>query len=280
MGNTLVIARKEFADLLSNRWVLIAIIALLIYVSSWAYDFYNVLNGALPGAQLMFQDNLGIAAINYVFFALCWFGSILGIVIGCSTISSERIGSALNTLTVKPVYRDTIINGKLLGSLMFITSVIVLFIAIYTAELFSLCGGSIAPFLSDYFSRLPFVFLFVMVFILVFFALSLLISLLVKDQSFAMILSTLTVYVSMKFATVVSANLKNLFPDNKLIDLVSSFSPYTLMWDGGLQYRFMDTKIGAWDAFTVVLPDFVRLLLLIVAVLFLSYTVFVRSDLS
>ena len=132
MSGLVIIAGKEFKELLSNRWVLLVIVALLVYLCSWTYDFYSVLSGGVPGAELMFGENLGVAADNYVFFGMCWFGTILGVIIGCSTISAERIGNALNTLVVKPVYRDTIINGKLLGSLAFLVTIMAFYVAFIT----------------------------------------------------------------------------------------------------------------------------------------------------
>lgn len=228
----------------------------------------------------MFDDNLGVAAINYIFFSLCWFGTILGVIIGCSTISSERIGNALNTLTAKPVYRDTIINGKILGSLAFLAAAILFLIMIYTSIIFILCGNAVAPFMSDYFSRLPFVFLYVMAFVLVFLSLSMLFSLLVKDQAFALVLSTLAVYISNRFSTTVSNNLNNIFPDSGIAGLIASFSPYSMLWEGGVQSRFMDTSLEAFDAFMGILPEFGRLLLIVVVIMVLNYALFVRRDIA
>ncbi len=279
MGNVTVIAKKELADLLSNRMVLLIIVAFIVYLVFWVYDFYNVLNGGKPGAQILFKDNMGIAVDNNVFFSLCWFGTILGVIIGCSTISSERMGNALNTLTAKPVYRDTIINGKIFGALAFMAIVTIFLIVIYTCVIFVLCGSAVAPFMFDYFSRLPFVFLFVMAFILVFLSLSMFFSLLVRDQAFAMILSTITVYVSYNFS-IVSSNLNNIFPGNGLAEFLASYSPYSLMWGGGVQQKFMDTSLGAWDAFLAILPDFTRLLLMVIVVMAINYIIFVRRDIS
>ena len=64
---------------------------------------------------------------------LTWCGPIIGVIIGCSTISAERMGNALNTLITKPVYRDTIINGKIMGSLIFFAAYIFFIMLIFTA---------------------------------------------------------------------------------------------------------------------------------------------------
>ncbi|AFC99216.1 ABC-type transport system involved in multi-copper enzyme maturation, permease component [Methanocella conradii HZ254] len=280
MANLLAIAKKEFVDLLSNHMVLIVIIAMLINIVGNAYDFYVVSSGWRPGARVMYDSNMGVAACNNVFFGITWFGTIIGIILGCSTISSERAGKALSTLTTKPVYRDTIINGKILGALAFLACVMMLFIAFHTSALLILCGSLLAPFLLDYFSRLLFVFLFSMAFVMAFLSLSMLISLLVSDQAFAMILSTLTVYISYEFTTLVSYNLDRILPGYGLGGMLARFSPYSMLWEGGVQDRFMNTGIGAWEAFMEILPDFTRLLLVVTIVLVLSYIVFVRRDIS
>lgn len=107
-----------------------------------------------------------------------------------------------------------------------------------------------------------------------------LISLLVSDQAFAMILSTLTVYISYEFTTLVSYNLDRIFPVYGLGGMLARFSPYSMLWEGGVQNRFMNTGIGAWEAFMEILPDFTRLLLVVIIVLVLSYIIFVRRDIS
>ncbi|AFC99211.1 ABC-type transport system involved in multi-copper enzyme maturation, permease component [Methanocella conradii HZ254] len=277
MGSMLTIAKKEFTDLLNNRMVLLVLIAFLIYVLSNIYTFYSVLNGWKPGAQPMFHENMGIAADNNVFFTLSFYGTIMGIIIGCSTVSSERIGKALSVLNVKPVYRDAIINGKVLGSLAFLASVILFYIAIFTIGFLLLCGNALAPFLLDYFSRLPFVFLFIMVYTTVFLSISLLISLLVRDQAFAMILSTLAVYISQIMYVDVSYNLGNILPGYGLDRLCISLSHEGTLWLQ-VQPKFMNTSLGAYDAFLSILPEFIRLLITIVITMALSYIVFVRRD--
>jgi ABC-2 type transport system permease protein len=280
MNNLMSIARKEFADLMGNRIVLFIIISFLIYLVFWTYDFYNVLNNGIPGTEVRFGDNLGIAADNYIFFLLCWFGSILGIIIGCSTISSERVRHALNTLMTKPVYRDTIINGKIIGSLVFLATIMLLVIVIGTSIILILCGSSVAPYIFDYISRLPFIFIYAMAFVMVFLSMSMLFSLLIKDQAFAMILSTIMVYVSYKYTTTVYNNLNNIFPGNGITGVLASLSPYSMMWQGGVQEHFMNTSLGAYDAFLTILPDFFKLLLITIVIMSINYIIFVRKDLT
>jgi len=279
VGNVLAIARKEFVDLLSNRVVFIVLAAFSVFVVLVVCNFNFILNGGHPGAKVMFDSNLGLAADNYIFYTLSWYGTVIGIVIGCSTISSERVGHALNTLMVKPVYRDMVINGKLLGSILFLACIIVFFIAIFTSGFLILCGSAIAPFLVDYFMRLPFVFLFIMIFVGAFLSVSVLISLLVRDQAFAMILSTFTVYFSMiTYLPDVASNINYIFPGYGLDSLFISMSPGSIVQNA--QFNLMDTSLDAFSAFINLLPCLGRMSLYAVIGLVLSYIVFVRSDIS
>jgi ABC-2 type transport system permease protein len=280
MGNVLNVARKEFADLLSSRMVLIVLAAFLIYSIMVIYVFYLGVNGLIPGGKLRFIDNVGVAANNFVFFTLGLFGVIIGIVIGCSSISSERIGNALNTLVVKPVYRDTIINGKILGMLSFLACAMLFFTIIFTVMFLIFCGDLFAPRFSDYVSRLPFAIIVAMAYVFVFLSLSVLISLIVKDQAFAMILSTVAVYLSDNMYTYNIADyLNSIFPGYGLKSLCIDLSPHGLV-SLRIQNNLMDTSLGAFDAFMVVLPQFTQLLVYACIFLALSYIIFIRSDLS
>lgn len=279
MSNVLNIAKKEFVDLLCNRVVLIVLITFSIFIIMAVENFNFIINGGHPGAKVMFDSNLGIAADNYIFYTLAWYGSVIGIVIGCSTISSERIGRALNTLLVKPVYRDTIINGKLLGSMVFLAAVTILFIAIFTAGFFILSGSAIAPFFTDYFTRLPFVFIFVMVFVGAFLAVSVLISLLVQDQAFAMILSAFTIYLStVTYLPDVASNINYILPGYGLNSLFIGMSPGSVVQNA--QFHMMNVNLGALEAFLTVMPEMEIMLVYVIIALVLSYIIFMRRDIS
>lgn len=279
MSNVLVVAKKEFVDLLSNRMVLFVVIAYLIYSVFVVHDFSVVFSGRQPGYRVLFQDNPGIAGANSVFFMLTWFGTLLGIIVGCSTISSERICNALNTIVSKPLFRDTIINGKLLGSIAFLACIMAMVIAIFTSSFLVLLGNAFSSYLFDYLARLPFVFLFAMIFVMVFLTVSVLISLLVKDQAFAMILSILAVYFSMIMCFQdIAGNINNLLPGYGLNTIFIGLSPYGIL--NRVQHIMLNTEVGAVEAFLSVLPDITKLLLYVIIALFLSYLIFTKKDLS
>ncbi|WP_231844827.1 ABC transporter permease [Methanocella arvoryzae] len=270
-------ARKEFVDLLSNPVVLVVIIAYLVYSIFVIYDYSIVFFGGRPGVTVLFQDNPGVACANSIFYSITWIGTLIGIIIGCSTISSERFSNAINTLIVKPLYRDTVINGKLLGSIAFLTFTMVLIIATFTAGFLILCGNAFSAYLLDYLARLPFVLIFALIYVLVFLLLSMLISLLVRDQAFAMILSILTVYLSLiVYFYTISAYIDNILPGSGLGGLLVKLSPRGILEHA--QPLIMNTGVDAYDAFLDCLPDFLQLLLYMIICLVLSYIVFVKRD--
>jgi ABC-2 type transport system permease protein len=210
---------------------------------------------------------------------LGWFGSMIGIIIGCSAISSELAGNALSSLAVKPVYRTTIINGKVLGALGFMAVILMIFAAVFTAGFIILCGNVMEPFLPEYFARLPFVLIYAMINVAVFLSISILISLIVRDQAFAMIISVLTVYISeiMTYPDI-GSNLNNIFPGSGLDSLITGLSPRVI--EMKMQPVFLDPSWAAFDAFVNILPDLSKLLVFAVIALVLSYVVFMRRDIS
>ena len=220
-----------------------------------------------------------MAAANSLFVSLTWYSSIVGIIIGCSIISSERAGNAINTLVAKPVYRDTIINGKLLGSLAFLASVMVFVIALNSAGFMIACGSSLAPFLTDYISRIPFIFAFAMVYVTVFLSVSMFMSILIRAQSFAMILSFFTVLISdLMYNASFALNLDNLFPGHGIGQLCVYLSPAGSLY--GILMTFFNTSIGATDAFILIIPDILKFLIYAAIATLLSYILFIRRDIS
>jgi ABC-2 type transport system permease protein len=279
MRNVLIIARKEFVDILSNRMVLFILILFAFYVVTLTYDFGIVVSGGRPGERVGFDDNNGVAAANYILYILTWCGAIIGVVIGCSTISTERMGHALNTLITKPVYRDTIINGKIVGSLIFFAAYIFFIMLIFTAGFLAFSGNFIAPYLTDYYSRLPAIFILILLYIGVFLSLSLLVSILVRNQALAMVLSVIIVYISEQFVlSNVLENLDNILPGLGLSDILTDISPKSVANQAHL--IFMHSWNDANTAFFDVLPGMQKLLLMIIIGMVLSYIVFVKRDIS
>jgi ABC-2 type transport system permease protein len=279
MRNVMVIARKEYVDLCSNVVILLVLLVYFTLIINNILIFGKVLNSDGKSVQFIFNQNLGFAAANDIFNTLTWVNTLVGVIIGCAMISSERHGNAINTLITKPLYRDTIINGKIIGSLLFLATIQALVIALYTACYLVLYGNAIAPYFVDYLSRLPFIFFIAMIYVSIFLCTSMLISLIVRDQAFAMVLSVVAVYVSeIMWHKDVAANIDSLFPGNGLGSLFINISPRGIL--NQIRPVFFEYSCGAFDAFQHIIPDLVKFLIFVAIALVSSYIIFIRRDLS
>lgn len=281
MKNLLRVSRKEFVDLLSSPVIFILLAGFFIMIT---LSFIN-LNYTLPvvlqtgiGIRNEHVDSLGLFFSDWLFLNLIGFyGPIVGVMIGCSSIASECHSNALNTLLVKPLYRDTIINSKIIGSLSFLALVVVCAIAFYTSLVLVLYGNLIAPTFGDYISRLPIVFIFAITTIAVFVTLSMLISILIRHQTFALIISTITLYLfdNMEgYAWVIG----NIFQGKESIvrDFITGLTP-----TGGLMSirdNIFNNSYSFKDSLEAVLPDLIKFLLYIVVACVFSYIAFIRRD--
>ncbi len=279
INNLFIIAKKEFSDLLSNWMMLLVLAAYLIIIM---VNIFNIRVGdSNPMIHELFEDNYGVYFASCLFWDLTKFGSILGVTIGCLSIANERYNNALNTLLVKPLFRDTIINGKLLGSISFMVFIISITLIFDTSVLFLARGNSIAPFISSYVSRLVIVFVFSIIYIMFFLALSMLISLLVKSQAFAMILGLITLYISETMNVYNFAwNVSSFFPGDReyTTNLILSLSPDSMLWS--LYYTIFKPYLDFISAFMSIIPFIGELLLFIAIACISSYIIFIRGDVT
>lgn len=189
MGNVIIIAKKELGDLFNSRIVLVVVIAFLIELFVSLYSSITLYNH--DGVVSIFglrENALLKSIIGGLACRLVNYGSITGIIIGLCVLSNENYHHAMNTLITKPVYRDTIINGKILGSVLFLAVTMTFITIIYFAAIFYIVGSSVCSLIVPLITSLPFVIFSCMVGASVFMALSLLISNLFKEQSLSVLI--------------------------------------------------------------------------------------------
>lgn len=289
MGNVFNIARKEFADLFNN-WTVLLILAfyLLLAIKMVASfkEYIDILNSPPnPGRVLIGNGDLSVNMLISLFSLLAQYGLLVGVVLGVSLIASERKAGALNTLIVKPLYRDTIINGKLLAATCFLTCLFGLTTALYTSAIFILYGNSISSVLPAYLERMPVVLLLSIVYVMIFLILSMFISIIVKSQAFAMIMSVLITYVSQtisswNFAGFLSVAISG-YPDESLRSAIASISPDSIMSVNNNFFRtLLDPTNSILSAISSYEADIVRLLVFLVISVVLCYIAFIRSDIT
>ncbi len=143
MNTTLTIARKEFSEnLRSMRFTILFglfLVMLLLAAYQGAQEYQNELSRFEEMKKGVQGDDYEISygdmpkpSILEAFRGLVYsggvtiIGAIIGIVIGFDAISGEREKGTLKFLLTQPLYRDTLINGKLLGFTLLIFTVVLI----------------------------------------------------------------------------------------------------------------------------------------------------------
>ncbi|CAJ36186.1 ABC transporter permease [Methanocella arvoryzae] len=293
MRNIGVIAVNEYTNLLRSKLILvIGAIYVLLFVKV-------MIEIQAPGNEAYSQTlsmihMMGVGDSDYYTSVLLWnigyvlwyYGAFFGMVLGVYTVAAERYNNTLNTLTVKPLYRDTILNGKLLGCSLFILSIFVLSILIYTGYIQFFWGGSFISLAEGYFVRLPIIALISLLYVLFFFSLSMLISLIVTDLAFALILSmmvkcffvdALSVEISGKLTTLLGMNFNTGNPFHDFIPNGIMSSIFKKPIESNNILRPSNDLILALSES---MPNVVKLLLYVVILVIISYIIFLRRDVA
>ena len=286
MGNTLVVAEKEFKDLLSDRIILVVIAAFLLYILVDLSHIRDLLNAGFFNVDPSInQDNpaanLAATMLNQITFMLSRYGAILGIAVGFLSISGERHSGALNALVSKPLSRDAIIVGKTIGALGFLVCVFVLASAFLTSGLMILASGTIAPVIGDYVTRAPVAIGTALLYTMMFFFLSMLISLLIDNYAFALIVSLLSWTISGLMATYAfSGYIGTFLGDEKGIGgLIVNLSPDGMIKN--ISYKALTNfNLDLSACLSNVVPEVLKLGTMAVILLVLAFIAFRRRDIA
>ncbi len=276
MSNTLVIARKEFEDLFSNKFVIVIIAVYIAMILMKLYNYYrNILSyGFYPGDSVLSLLSVWVDVV-------VMYGSAVAAVIGVASIANEKNNHALNTLLVKPLYRDTIINGKLLGAMAFMSCVLGLVVALYVSSILMLLGNQASSFIGTFLAWVPPFFILSLVSASISLLISMLISTLVKEQNNALFLSILSwIILNLYVCSVCFAqNLAYPFGANRgaVEAFLGELSPVgSLNW---IILYVSDTD-NALSVFSDHSSVIIRLVLFAIILLVLNYVAFLRRDVA
>lgn len=112
MNKSLTIARREFTDAItSRRFWLIAGLFLLLYVA----NIYGVGVGFRMG-EVFGSNRLMLQIGSNVASTLAFLAPLLGIALAFDAISGERERGTLRVLLSRPLYREDVINGKMISA--------------------------------------------------------------------------------------------------------------------------------------------------------------------
>ena len=200
-----IVAAKEFRDNLNSKrfiilfglLMLLSIIGAVSGISDYnsSLDSYNSnlkQASSMPGGMRIFVDMPSILSIfsSYGTY-IATFGILLAVSMGFDLISREKEEGTLKILLTHPVFRDQVINGKILGSAaMMIVVLLSTFLAIVAIMLFF----GIVP-AGDDLVRLATFFVAVMLFLLALLAIAVMASTLSKNSSMAMMIAIAIIMV-------------------------------------------------------------------------------------
>lgn len=208
-------------------------------------------------------------------YHLSYYGSLVGIILGFTSISSELDRHALNNLLVKPVYRDTIINGKILGFAGMYLCIYVLSAIFYMCSTFIYFGDRSYGALIVFLNSLPLTFIVTFLCVTFAYALSMLVYMVIKNQSMALFTSFLLwilLFSSMSNGYFIHA-IEDVTHNPALGYTITSFSPYTMV-NFILQHQDIESVLMYNSG------DMFRLLLYGIVAVICVYTAFIRSDIS
>lgn len=273
MDNLSIIVKKEFSDLISSNVILFMMFIFILLVSSSLLSAHDMIFSG-DGINLI---GIMLYNISYVFMS---YGSILSIMIGFFLISNEKANSAINTLASKPIYRDTIINGKVISSMIFLT-IVFCFVAILYTSLFIIINGDIVGNMAaEYSTRLSIIFLVSLLDAIYYLLLSMLMAIIIRKPGVALISTVvLFIFLDLIVPTVsFASNINILIDNNTIYNLLRDVSPSTSLTNL-VNKGLFDSSVDLADVMNTGWGEITRLLIYIIALVFICYNSFIRSDL-
>lgn len=210
VNTTLKIARKEILDALHNKLFLITLGLLLLLaivsitlaalqVRTTIVEYNNSIEflKSMGKTELPAKPSLNPLAaskgfVNYIGMI----GAILAMILGNHAIVKERRSGTLKLLLSRPVYRDSLLNGKLLGNLALLASISLLAGVITYVSLLIIGNVSLT---GDEIVRMAFFFIMSFLYMTVFLVLAIALSLLIQNGNKALLI---TIIVWLVFAFV------------------------------------------------------------------------------
>ena len=274
MVNVSSIVKKELFDLINSRLVIIVILMFSALLISENYTFYFDSGRVVITSSTDLVMGLG--------FDVYYYGSLLAAIIGYCSMTNETSGKALNTLLVKPVYRDTIINGKLLGVTIFLSLIFWVVTAVFIIAMYLMTGSAMNGYMPGFLMKLPFIFLLYLLCSTIMFSLSMLSCVLFKSPSFSLLVICLAWYLFFNFfnSVVFYQSLCNFF---SMIGVGGYFSPDFLAYRDGssiARYILSDDADNLVFFLQDTIPKFFRLSVYCVVSVVLTYITFIRRDVS
>lgn len=263
MDTILCITKKELADIFNSKLVWIM---LLFYTTVFIFS----LNNSVPFRSEQIGNIFTLFA-----YSACYYSTLVAMAIGYSSFFAEMDGNAINTLLTKPLYRDTIINGKLINALILSIGLFVFTTVLYILAIVIYFNDPVSV-MSLFFDILPLMFFLSVLCVMFFYSLTMLVCILIKDQVLSLFSSCLLWIILFYlindnwFAGYVSY----FFHSPELEYVICSFSPTWLV----------NSILGQPDLLMAVTvygnTDLIKLSLYTCIAVIMTYIAFIRRDVN
>lgn len=117
MANVFTVASREFSEIVrSKRFLILIVIFGLVMIIPMVTIYVQIIQMMpdMPGVPMPvgFLGMMGFMLSSI----LSTFAPVMGVALGCDTISGEREKGTLKLVLAQPVFRDTVINGKFVAA--------------------------------------------------------------------------------------------------------------------------------------------------------------------
>ena len=212
INNILVIAQKEFADIIWSPRFLVIMGVLMVAVLASGYEAGQLMariaeKGGFVGMEITLNPlMMGFTSFTHVIGST---GALVAIILGFEAIVKERKSGSLNVLMTHPVYRDNVITGKLIGMMAALGLVIVMAVAVPVGIMLIVSGITVNP---DEFSRIIIYVVLVFLLLLTYLGLGITTSIFSKESSNSLVysiavwvvLGTLLMQISFMAASIIT----------------------------------------------------------------------------
>ncbi len=197
-----VIARKEITDAFRNRLFMMALVMLLglslIAIVLGAITVHNHIVEYEQSVKVL-QDlgrteippmpPLNPIAVSKTFINyLAMVGALLAMILGFTAIDKERKAGTLPLILARPVYRDQLLSGKVLGNAILLAALMIA-VGVVTAVAIGIIGGiGLTP---DQLIKLGLTMVMSWLYLLIFFLLALLMTLLTRSSHQALLITVI-----------------------------------------------------------------------------------------
>lgn len=146
LRGVIIIAQKEFADHLWSPVLLALLITftLVIFVFSYQQSLATERLSGMMGSSTSESTSAVMLGLKKLAGIITWFAPLIGIALSFDAVIKEQKSGSLNVLLTHPVFRDTIVLGKLLGSMLTLFLVLFVSTAVSIGTLLFLLGGAVS----------------------------------------------------------------------------------------------------------------------------------------